>query len=226
MNISIFGLGYVGCVSLGCLANNGHNVIGVDVSEIKIDLINSGKPTIIENKIDKIIEECFINKRIKATESVEYAVNNTDVSIICVGTPSSKEGHLDLSYIFNTAHQIGEILKNKTTFHTIAIRSTVLPGTNEKYGKIIEEISGKRRNIDFSIVSNPEFLREGTAVDDYYNPPVTVLGSDSNKGLEIMESLYKELNGPIEKTEINVVGELYAVLPTAAISVITRIPLD
>ena len=204
MNISIFGLGYVGCVSLGCLANNGHNVIGVDVSEIKIDLINSGKPTIIENKIDKIIEECFINKRIKATESVEYAVNNTDVSIICVGTPSSKEGHLDLSYIFNTAHQIGEILKNKTTFHTIAIRSTVLPGTNEKYGKIIEEISGKRRNIDFSIVSNPEFLREGTAVDDYYNPPVTVLGSDSNKGLEIMESLYKELNGPIEKTEINV----------------------
>lgn len=204
MNISIFGLGYVGCVSLGCLAKNGHSIIGVDVSDIKIDLINSGKPTIVEKDIDTIIDENFKIGRIKATSSYTDAVSESEVSIVCVGTPSSNEGHLDLSYIFKTAHQIGEVLKTKNTFHTIAIRSTVLPGTNEKYGKIVEEISGKKRNIDFAIVSNPEFLREGTAVEDYYNPPVTVLGSDSEKGLEVMESLYKDLNGPIEKTEIKV----------------------
>jgi GDP-mannose 6-dehydrogenase len=204
MNISIFGLGYVGCVSLGCLANNGHNLIGVDVSDIKINLINDGKPTIVEKSIDELIEFNHKKGRISATDNFVDAVNKSEVSIICVGTPSSNEGHLDLSYIFNTAQQIGEVLKTKNSFHTIAIRSTVLPGTNEKYGRIIEEVSGKKRNVDFAIVSNPEFLREGTAVEDYYNPPVTVLGSDSQKGLEFMESLYKDLNGPVEKTEIKV----------------------
>ncbi len=204
MEISIFGLGYVGCVSLGCLANNGHRVVGVDVVDIKVDLINSGKPTIIEKDIDAIIEKSFNEGKINATKDFRKAVESTDVSIICVGTPSSAEGHLDLTYIFNTAAQIGEVLKNKKGFHTIAIRSTVMPGTNEKYGKIVEEISGKKRNEDFAVVSNPEFLREGTAVKDYYNPPVTVLGSDSEKGLDMMESLYKELNGPIEKVGIKV----------------------
>ncbi len=204
MNISIFGLGYVGCVSLGCLSNNGHNLIGVDVSDIKIDLINVGQPTIVEKDIDVLISENHKNGRIRATSDYKDAVSNSDVSIICVGTPSTNEGHLDLQYIFRTAEQIGEVLKLKDSFHTVAIRSTVLPGTNEKYGRILEEISGKKRNVDFSVVSNPEFLREGTAVEDYYNPPVTVLGSDSKMGLEIMESLYKELNGPVEKTEIKV----------------------
>ncbi len=204
MNISVFGLGYVGCVSIGCLANNGHNLIGVDVNEIKIDLINIGKPTIVEKDIDEIIDSNFKKGRIRATHDFSDAVLNSDVSIICVGTPSSNEGHLDLSYIFKTAEQIGQVLKNKEGFHTIAIRSTVLPGTNEKYGQILSDISGKKRNVDFAIVSNPEFLREGTAVEDYYNPPVTVLGSDSEKGIEIMKSLYKDLNGPIEKTEIKV----------------------
>jgi len=204
MNISIFGLGYVGCVSLGCLANNGHQIIGVDVSDIKVDLINSGKPTIVEKDIDIIIDKNFREGKIKATQDANEAVLLSEVSIICVGTPSSNEGHLDLSYIFNTAHQIGAALKEKSVFHTIAIRSTVLPGTNEKYGQIVEEISGKKRNVDFAIVSNPEFLREGTAVSDYYNPPVTVLGSDCERGLNIMELLYKDLNGPVEKTEIKV----------------------
>ena len=204
MKISIFGLGYVGCVSLGCLANNGHNLVGVDVSDIKVDLMNKGKPTIIEKDIDVIIKESFNEGRIRATSNYKDAVKSTDVSIICVGTPSSKEGHLDLSYIFNTAAQIAEVIKEKESFHTIAIRSTVLPGTNEKYGKIIERISGKKRNIDFAIVSNPEFLREGSAVEDYYNPPVTILGSDSERGLDIMELIYKDINGPIERVEIKI----------------------
>lgn len=204
MNISIFGLGYVGCVSLGCLSNNGHNLIGVDVSDIKIDLINNGQPTIVEKDIDVLIRENHEKGRIRATSDYKDAVSSSDVSIICVGTPSSNEGHLDLQYIFKTAEQVGEVLMMKESFHTIAIRSTVLPGTNEKYGRILEDISGKKRNIDFAVVSNPEFLREGTAVDDYYNPPVTVLGSDSANGLDIMESLYKDLNGPVEKTAIEV----------------------
>lgn len=202
MNISIFGLGYVGCVSLGCLAQNGHKVIGVDVVENKVNLINQGKPTIVEKNIDGIIAEQHSNGNIRATNEYKKAVESSEISIICVGTPSSKEGHLNLNYVYKVAEEIGESLRNKSSFHVIAIRSTVFPGTNKKVGSIVERVSGKKRNIDFGIVSNPEFLREGTAVEDYYNPPVTVLGSDNNKALSIMENLYKNLNGPIKKVKI------------------------
>ena len=204
MNISIFGLGYVGCVSLGCLAKNGHTVIGVDVSDIKVNLINEGKPTIIEKDIDAIIAEQHAQGRVSATRDYNAAVLNSEVSIICVGTPSSDEGHLNLDYIFASARQIGESLKGKTGFHVIAIRSTVMPGTNEKVGRIVEEASGKKRNEGFAMVSNPEFLREGTAVADYYNPAITVLGSDSPQALEIMSEIYADVNAPIEKTEVEV----------------------
>ena len=144
MKISVFGLGYVGCVSLGCLAQNGHNVIGVDVNESKIDLINDGRATIIEKDIDVIISEQFANGRIKATLDFREAVRDTDVSFICVGTPSTKEGHLNLEYIYKVADQIGSALKEKKSFHTIVIRSTVLPGTNDKFGQIIEKASLKK----------------------------------------------------------------------------------
>lgn len=204
MKISIFGLGYVGCVSLGCLAQNGHEVIGIDVVDNKIDLINQGKPTIIEKDIDAIIEEQYKKGKISATKDYLYAVKNSEISIICVGTPSSKEGHLNLNYILKTAEQIGESLKGKNSFHIIAVRSTVLPGTNKKVGEVIESISGKKRNLDFAVVSNPEFLREGSAVKDYYNPAVTVLGSENGKALDIMSSIYKEINAPIEKVDISV----------------------
>jgi len=204
MNISIFGLGYVGCVSLGCLAKNGHNVVGVDVSQTKVDLINSGKPTIIEKDIDSIIAEQFAAGRISATRDFADAVRQTEVSIICVGTPSSPDGHLNLDYIFTTARQIGEGMKDKDGFHVVAIRSTVMPGTNQKVGEIIEEASGKKRNEGFAMVSNPEFLREGTAVSDYYKPPVTVIGSDSERGLDIMSEIYSAVEAPIERTEVEV----------------------
>ncbi len=202
MKISIFGLGYVGCVSLGCLAQNGHYIIGVDVNSNKVNLINVGKPTIIEKDIDKIIKEQFENKRISATTDFIKAVKETDVSIICVGTPSTKEGHLNLEYIYKVAQEIGNALKEKQDFHTIVIRSTVLPGTNERIGDIIEEASNKKRNTDFGVVSNPEFLREGSAVNDYYNPAITVLGSDNEKSLDIMSEVYKKINAPIEKVSI------------------------
>ena len=204
MNISIFGLGYVGCVSLGCLAKNGNHLIGVDVSEFKVNLINSGKPTILEKDIDIIIQEAHANGKIQATTCADEAINNTELSIICVGTPSSPHGHLDLSYIYRTAEGIGKALKEKDAFHTVVIRSTVLPGTNYKVGQIIEEVSSKKRGKDFSVVSNPEFLREGTAVMDYYHPSVTVIGGDHEEAVEKVASLYRNLEAPIEITDIKI----------------------
>ena len=204
MKISIFGLGYVGCVSLGCLAQNGNNIIGVDIESSKVDLINQGKATIIEKDIDKIIAEQHALGRINATTDVREAVNNSELSIICVGTPSAPEGHLNLGYIFNIARQIGTVLKEKDGFHVIAIRSTVLPGTNRKVGEIIEQVSGKARNIGFSVVSNPEFLREGTAVADYYNPPYTVIGSDNEQAIATMKEIYAQVAGTFEVVEIQV----------------------
>ena len=204
MNISIFGLGYVGCVSLGCLAKDGHNVIGVDISKEKVDLINQGKPTIIEAKIDNIIADQFKKGKIRATHDYEKAVLESDVSIVCVGTPTSDQGHLNLGYIFKVSGQIGEALEDKDKFHTVIIRSTVTPGTNHKVGEIIEEESGKKRNTGFGVVSNPEFLREGSAVDDYYNPGIIVIGSDDERSLMTVKKLYHSITVPIVITDIDV----------------------
>lgn len=200
--ISIFGLGYVGCVSLGCLAQNGYHVVGVDVNDNKVQLINQGKPTIIEKDIDTIIANQFKEGKISATTDYKKAVRETDVSIICVGTPSTKDGHLNLKYIYKVAAEIAEELRLKDSFHTVAIRSTVLPGTNIKIGEIIEETSGKKRNVDFGVVSNPEFLREGTAVSDYYNPALTIIGSDNDMALQIMAEVYEKINAPLFKVGI------------------------
>lgn len=204
MQISIFGLGYVGCVSLGCLAKNGHRVIGVDVQQLKVDLINSGQATIVEKDIDTIIKEQFDQQKISATTDFKAAVRQSEISIICVGTPSSATGHLNLAYIYRTAEAIGEALKEKDGFHVVIIRSTVLPGTNKKLGEIIEQVSGKKRNKGFSVVSNPEFLREGSAVKDYYNPSVTVIGGDNEEAIKKVASLYEDLKGSIEITDIEV----------------------
>ena len=204
MNISIFGLGYVGCVSLGCLANNGHRVIGVDVSQNKVDLINNGKPTIIEKDIDVIIAEQHKLGTISATTEAMDAVLNSEICIIAVGTPSTPQGHLNLKYIFQVAENIGIALRNKEEFQVVAIRSTVLPGTCDKVAAIIEEASGKKRNVAFAIVDNPEFLREGTAVQDYYNPPLTLIGSDNKEAAEKLGQLYSKLPGEIITTDLKV----------------------
>ena len=194
----------MGCVSLGCLANNGHKVIGVDINDFKVSLINSGQPTIVEKDIDRIIKEQFDLGKISATTDAKHAVINSEISIICVGTPSSPQGHLNLSYIYKTAEQIGEALRDKEDFHTVVIRSTVLPGTNKRIGEIIAKHSGKERGNSFTVVSNPEFLREGTAVKDYYNPSVTVLGGDHPEAVENVASLYRNLDAPVEITDIEV----------------------
>ena len=204
MQISVFGLGYVGCVSVACLANDGHEVIGIDININKTNMINNGIPTIIEKDIDLLIKKGWDSGRIKATNDYETALQDTDVSIICVGTPNKKSGHLDLSNVFRVAENIGNGLIENKKFHVVIIRSTVLPGTNEKVGKIIENYSDKKRGKDFEIVSNPEFLREGTAIEDFYNPPFTVIGTYSERAFEIVKSIYRNVNAPVKKTSIEV----------------------
>lgn len=204
MNISIFGLGYVGCVGAACCAKLGHNVIGVDVSTNKVNLIKNGQPTIIEKDIKELCMEGHLNGRLKATTNVKEAILNSDVSFIAVGTPSSAKGHLNLDYIYTVARQIGEVLKKKETFHIVAIRSTVLPGTNKRVGEILEEASGKKRNLDFTVVSNPEFLREGTSVHDYLNPPLTLIGTDSELAEMKFKELYKNIQAEFIVTDIKV----------------------
>ncbi|TCK84947.1 nucleotide sugar dehydrogenase [Albibacterium bauzanense] len=204
MNISIFGLGYVGCVSIGCLAKNGNHVVGVDPNIIKVNQINSGRATIIEKDIDHIIKEQKEAGRISATIDYKKAILETDISIIAVGTPSTLNGHLNLGYMFNVAENFGETLMEKEGFHVIAIRSTVMPGTADRFATIIEEKSGKLRNVDFAIVSNPEFLREGSAVADYNNPPLTLIGSHNPQATKIISSLYAHLPAEIVITDIRV----------------------
>lgn len=204
MNISIFGLGYVGCVSLGCLAHKGHQVIGVDINPNKIRLINQGKPTIIEKDIDEVIAGNWKAGRIRATSDYCAAVRSTDISMLCVGTPSTAQGHLNLNAIYKTAQQIGEALREKKTFHVVVIRSTVTPGTNRRVTELIAEHSGKKNNEDFAVVSNPEFLREGTSVSDYFHPPVIVIGTDDPQGAAMTRQMYQGIDAPVEATSIEV----------------------
>lgn len=199
MNISIFGLGYVGCVSLGCLAENGFSTIGVDVNKDKVKLINAGIPTVFEKDIDLIIRKNVNKGKIYATVDYKEAVLNSDAAIICVGTPSSKSGHLDLKYIYNVAEQIGKTLRKKKSFFTVLIRSTVPPGTNEKIKCILKKYA---RKDNFGVVSNPEFLREGTSVYDYYNPPYTVIASESEKALRIARKIYSKINAPVYSVSV------------------------
>jgi GDP-mannose 6-dehydrogenase len=202
MDISIFGLGYVGCVGLGCLSKNGHHVIGVDLDVTKTDYINNGKPTIFEKDIDELISQGHSLGRISATNDGIQAVKETDVSFMCVGTPSTPDGHLDLAAIFKVSEEIAKGIKEKNKFHIVVIRSTVLPGTNEKVSRNIENISGKKVDRDFTVVSNPEFLREGTAVHDYFNPSFSLIGSSNETAIASMKKLYEEIKAPIIITEI------------------------
>jgi GDP-mannose 6-dehydrogenase len=204
MNISIFGLGYVGCVSLGCLARNGHTIVGVDVSETKVRQINNGLPTIIEKDIDIIIKEEHQKGKISATTDFVKAVKETEISIIAVGTPSTSTGHLNLDFIFKVVENIGQALKEKEDFQIVVIRSTVLPGTASKCAEIIEKISGKKTDVHFTVISNPEFLREGTAVEDYFNPPITLIGSTNKEAAQKLATLYSNLPGQIVITELQV----------------------
>ncbi|QOJ20070.1 MAG: UDP-glucose/GDP-mannose dehydrogenase family protein [Gammaproteobacteria bacterium] len=203
MKISIFGLGYVGTVSAGCLATDGHSVIGVDPNKTKVDLINQGVSPIVEKDIGEMIAAAVKNNLLRATLDVRDAVMNSDISLVCVGTPSQLNGNLDLSHVRKVCEQIGAALKEKNAFHVVVARSTMLPGSMRTVViPALESYSGKKAGIDFGVCNNPEFLREGTAVFDYYNPPKTVIGETDNKAGELLMQLYAKMSAPLIRTEV------------------------
>lgn len=203
MKISIFGLGYVGTVSAGCLANDGHQVIGVDPVQTKVDLINRGQSPIIESEINEIIAATSQSGALCATDDSVRAIKETDLSFVCVGTPSQPNGNLDLRYIRRICEQIGEALRDKSSRHTVVIRSTILPGTMRKIViPILEETSGKKAGKDFGVSNNPEFLREGTAVRDFRTPPKTVIGEVDPASGDVVAEIYKGIDAPLIRTGI------------------------
>ena len=203
MKISIFGLGYVGAVTAACLANEGHEVVGVDVDSFKVEIINQGRSPIVEEGISELINEVVGKKLLRATTDVEDAVNNSDVSMICVGTPSNENGSLKLAFVERVSQQIGESLSRKAASHVVVVRSTMLPGTADGLVKsTLETYSGKKAGRDFHVGVNPEFLREGTSIKDFYSPPFTVIGTDTPEAGEILRGLYSNLSAPIFVTSI------------------------
>jgi GDP-mannose 6-dehydrogenase len=203
LKISVFGLGYVGAVSAGCLAQDGHEVIGVDPSRTKVDLINAGRCPIIEVDIGEIIAAPVKSGRLRATDDHEEAIKNTELSFVCVGTPSQANGNLDLKYIRRVCETIGTSLKKKTDRHTVVIRSTILPGTmHDIVIPTLEESSGKKAGVDFGVCNNPEFLREGSAVKDFSSPPKTVIGELDRASGDLLASLYAKLHAPFIRTDI------------------------
>jgi GDP-mannose 6-dehydrogenase len=179
---------------MGCLAKSGHSVIGVDPQPQKVDFINSGKATIVELGIDELIAKERLAGRISATSSVRDAVNGSSISFICVGTPPDTTGHLNLEAVLHVAEEIAGALREKDERHVIAVRSTVLPGTTARIAKLIQSVSGKIDGVDFAVVSNPEFLREGTSIADFNSPPFTLVGSEHPWSIEVMKELYARID--------------------------------
>lgn len=205
MQISVFGLGYVGCTSAACLAKEGHMIIGDDINPAKVEMINRGQSPIIEKDIDAIIKEAVENGRLSATTDLQKAIHQTDIAFVCVGTPSNHNGSIDLHHIKQVCEQIGEGLQQKQNYFVIVVRSTILPGTIEKeLIPILEHYSGKSVGKDFGICMNPEFMREGSSVYDYYNPPKIVIGEYDKKAGDIVEEIYQGINAPVIRTEIKV----------------------
>ena len=203
MKISIFGLGYVGAVSAGCLATDGHEVIGVDPNKTKVDLINQGTTPIIEKDIGEMIAATVKSGHLRATADVRDAVFGSDMSLICVGTPSQLNGNLDLSHVRKVCQEIGAAIREKDSFHVVVARSTMLPGSMRALViPTLEAASGKVAGVDFGVCNNPEFLREGTAVYDYYNPPKTVIGESDEKAGALLVQLYEKMDAPLVRTDV------------------------
>ncbi|NIP42677.1 MAG: nucleotide sugar dehydrogenase [candidate division Zixibacteria bacterium] len=203
MKISVFGMGYVGCVSAACFAEQGHDVIGVDINESKIEFINSGKSPVIEEGMDELIARVVENGKLIATMDTKKAVNESEITLITVGTPSKENGDLDLTYVERVAAKIGSLLANKDGFHIVALRSTVLPGTTEDFLiPVLEQNSGKKVYVDFDVYYNPEFLREGSSIEDFYNPPFTVVGTHDPSASSKLDELYGFIDAPFFKCSI------------------------
>ena len=194
MHISIFGLGYVGAVSLGCLARDGHHVVGVDIDETKLELIREGRAPIVEEGIQELMKHAVASGNVCATTDAEKAIQRTDLSFLCVGTPPAANGNQDLGAMERLSRQLGDALKTKDGYHVFVVRSTVMPGTTEGMVRsAIEEHSGKKMGEDFGLCFQPEFMREGTSIKDYDHPPFTVVGGDSERSVEKVREIFGHL---------------------------------
>ncbi|WP_306320229.1 MULTISPECIES: nucleotide sugar dehydrogenase [unclassified Streptomyces] len=209
MRISVLGLGYVGCVSAACLAGQGHEVIGVDVSEAKVDLVNAGKAPVVEERIGELTAEVVGSGALRATRDVREAILGSDVSLVCVGTPSEPNGSLCTTYLERVAEQIGAALAERGeqggSRHTVVFRSTMLPGTClNLLVPILEKSVGGTAGVDFGVAVNPEFLREGTSVRDFFDPPKTVIGEFDAASGDVVASLYEGLPGEVFRVPVPV----------------------
>ena len=194
MRISIFGMGYVGVVSAACLARDGHEVVGVDLDPVKLDLLRQGRSPIIEEGIQDLTHKAVAAGRLTVSDDALAAVRGTELSFVCVGTPSSPNGSQDVSAVLRLAGQLGEALRHKQDFHTIVVRSTVEPGTvEEQIRPRIETASGKRSGVDFGLCFQPEFLREGSSIKDYDHPPFTIVGSESDRAIAVLREIFGRL---------------------------------
>ncbi len=203
MKISVFGLGYVGAVSAACLTNDGHTVIGVDQNRAKVELINSGRSPIVEKDVGELIHKGVGEGRLSATTDFRAGVLATDLSLVCVGTPNQLNGNLDLKCVRQVCEDIGSVLRDKQEFHIVACRSTMLPGSMHTVViPTLEQHSGKHAGEDFGLCVNPEFLREGTAVYDFYNPPKTIIGATDARSQALLASLYEKLPAALILTDI------------------------
>jgi GDP-mannose 6-dehydrogenase len=203
MRISVFGLGYVGCVSAACLAEEGHEVLGVDVNPTKVAIVNNGESPIVEAGMSELIKEMVSAARLRATTNTQEAIDQSEVSIVCVGTPSNANGSLDLSYVERVCQEIGAALKAKSARHVVVIRSTMLPGTID--GVVVPALdaySGKTRGDGYGVCINPEFLREGTSLKDFHAPPFTLIGADDEETANVVRGLYLNIDAPVFVTPV------------------------
>ena len=203
MYLSVFGIGYVGCVSAACFAKAGHHVTGVDISSAKVDIINLGKSPIVEKGLNELISEVVAAGRLRATSDSGEAVRSSQVSMVCVGTPSNTNGSLDLRYVTRVCEEIGDAIRDKADRHIVVVRSTMLPGTiATTVVPTLEKASGKSAGRDFGVCINPEFLREGSSLKDFYAPPFTLIGADDERTAETVRQLYAEIDAPIYVTAV------------------------
>jgi len=202
MRVTVFGMGYVGCVTATCLAHDGHEVTGIDVDSNKVDLINGSQSPIMEAGLDDMIRRCRENGRLRAEPR---AKSLGDISLVCVGTPSNDNGSLDLRQLLRVCEEIGMLLKDTSAYHVVNIRSTVVPGTVEEVIiPILEQKSMRKAGKDFGVCMNPEFLRESTAIKDFYQPPFTIIGALDKPSADVAERLYTGINAPLERVPIKV----------------------
>ena len=205
MKVSVFGLGYVGTVSAASLAADGHTVIGVDVNADKVAAVNAGRSPIVEPGLDELLAAGVAEGRLRATTDGTEAVLASEASLLCVGTPSRRNGSLDLTYLERVSEQIGRALRDTPTYHVVVVRSTVLPGTtHEMIIPALERESGKKYGDGFGVSVNPEFLREGTALKDFRKPPLTLVGHNHAADASGTIALYQAIDAPLVSTSIRV----------------------